>query len=405
MSIRSSLAGAALLALALGVAPTAQSPASRVVALGDVHGSLDGLPSVLRAASLVNGDGHWSGGTATFVQTGDVTDRGPGVRAVFDLVRRLGPEAEAAGGRVVPILGNHEVMNLLGELRDVTPEILGSFAGADGDKRRDGAWRTYSDLVERRARDRRGEQPLGLTRSKEAFLAAYPRGAVEYRLALGPDGDYGRWLRTLPIAVKIDRTLFMHAGAPPTTMEDVDALNARAKDELQRMDRFLAKLVAAGLGAPWFRLEDTLAVAAAEVRWANLAVQRAKATGSAPDLGDADVELIKDAAEILKVGEWSLLKGDGPLWYRGWATMEESAIDVPLDTLLARLGADRLVVGHTVNRDVRIHARLKGRLFLIDTGMLAAVYKGVPSSLELMNGGARAIYAGGRSEELVPARR
>lgn len=403
--MRVSLAGAATIALALVAVPGAQAPAARVVAIGDVHGSLDGFTSVLRAAGLVNGDGHWTGGTATFVQTGDVTDRGAGVRAVFDLIRRLGPEAEAAGGRVVPVLGNHEVMNLLGELRDVTPEILGSFAGADGDKARDAAWRTYSDLVAKRARDRRGEQPLGLTRTKEAFLAAYPRGAVEYRRALGPDGDYGRWLRTLPIAVKVERTLFMHAGAPPATMEDIDALNARAKSEVQRMDRFLARMAAAGLAAPWFRLEDTLAVAAAEVRWVNAAVARARATGNAPDLGGADPDLVQEAADILKVGEWSLLKGDGPLWYRGWATMEESAIDVPLDTLLARLGADRLVVGHTVNRDVRIHARLKGRLFLIDTGMLAAVYKGVPSALELMNGGARAIYAGGRTEELVPARR
>lgn len=405
MPFRLSIAGAALLALALGVAPGAQAPPSRVVAIGDVHGSLDGFTSVLRAAGLVNGDGRWTGGTATLVQTGDVTDRGAGVRAVFDLVRRLGPEAEAAGGRVVPVLGNHEVMNLLGELRDATPEIFASFAGPDADKTRDAAWRTYSELVARRGRERRGEQPLGLTRPKEAFLAAYPRGAVEYRLALGPDGDYGRWLRTLPIAVKIDRSVFMHAGAPPSTMEDVDALNTRARGEVQRMDRFLATLVDAGLAAPWFRLEDTLAVAAAEVRWANLAVMRAKAAGTPVDLGSADPAIVQEAAEFLKVGDWALLKGDGPLWYRGWATLDDAAIDVPLDTLLARLGADRLVVGHTVNRDLRIHARLKGRLFLIDTGMLTQVYKGVPSALELMNGGARAVYAGGRTEELLPARR
>ena len=171
------------------------------------------------------------------------------------------------------------------------------------------------------------------------------------------------------------------------------------------MDRFLARLVGAGLAAPWFRLEDTLAVAAAEVRWVNAQVARAKERGERPALDGVDIELVQEAAEILKIGEWSLLKGEGPLWYRGWATLDDATIDVPLDTLLARLGADRLVVGHTVNRDFRIRARLAGRLFLIDTGMLAPVYKGVPSALELANGRARAFYAGGRTDDLVPERR
>ena len=406
MRRRSVLAGfVALIGLAAAAAPRAQTPAPRVVAIGDIHGSLDGVTAILRSTGLTGSDGRWTGGATTFVQTGDVTDRGAGVRAVFDLLRRLGPEAEAAGGRVVPVLGNHEVMNLIGEVRDVTPEIFASFAGADADKTRDAAWRAYNDLVARRARDRRGEQPLGLTRTKEAFLAAYPRGAVEYRRALGPDGDYGRWLRSLPVAVKVERTVFMHAGAPPDTTEDLDAVNARARGEVQRMDRFLSRLVSAGLAAPWFRLEDTLAVAAAEVRWVNAQVARAKERGERPALDGVDIELVQEAAEILKVGEWSLLKGDGPLWYRGWATLDDAAIDVPLDTLLARLGADRLVVGHTVNRDFRIRARLAGRLFLIETGMLSSVYKGVPSALELTNGRARAYYAGGRTDDLVPGRR
>ena len=406
MRRRSVLAGfVALIGLAAAAAPRAQTPAPRVVAIGDIHGSLDGVTAILRSTGLTGSDGRWTGGATTFVQTGDVTDRGAGVRAVFDLLRRLGPEAEAAGGRVVPVLGNHEVMNLIGEVRDVTPEIFASFAGADADKTRDAAWRAYNDLVARRARDRRSEQPLGLTRTKEAFLAAYPRGAVEYRRALGPDGDYGRWLRSLPVAVKVERTVFMHAGAPPDTTEDLDAVNARARGEVQRMDRFLSRLVSAGLAAPWFRLEDTLAVAAAEVRWVNAQVARAKERGERPALDGVDIELVQEAADILKVGEWSLLKGDGPLWYRGWATLDDAAIDVPLDTLLARLGADRLVVGHTVNRDFRIRARLAGRLFLIDTGMLSSVYKGVPSALELTNGRARAYYAGGRTDDLVPGRR
>ena len=401
--MRPVLALAAALVAAVAVAPQAQS-ARRVVAIGDVHGSLDGLLAVLRAAGLVSADGRWSGGTATLVQTGDVTDRGAGVRGAFDLIRRLAKEADAAGGRVVPVLGNHEAMNLLGELRDVTPEICATFARSDSDKIRDDAWRDYEKLVQRRARDREGEQPPGLSRTKEGFLGAYPRGCLEYRLALGPDGDYGKWLRTLPIAARVERSVFMHAGAPPDTVESIDVLNKQARDEIARADRVLRRLSDAGLAERWFRIEDTVNVIAAEIRWVNGLVARAKETGEAPDLRGIDPMLLQEAAALLGIGEWSLLKPEGPLWYRGYALAEEPTLDAPFTALLERWDADRLVVGHTVNRDFRIRARLAGRLFLIDTGMLAPVYKGSPSALELVNGVAKAIYADGRVDELVPAR-
>ena len=49
----------------------------------------DGFDAVLRAAKLMDADGRWVGGDATLVQTGDVTDRGPRVRAVMDRLRAL----------------------------------------------------------------------------------------------------------------------------------------------------------------------------------------------------------------------------------------------------------------------------------------------------------------------------
>jgi hypothetical protein len=134
-------------------------------------------------------------------------------------------------------------------------------------------------------------------------------------------------------------------------------------------------------------------------------VAEAKARGEAPDLGGVDPALVEAASEVLGVGDWSLLDGDGPLWYRGYAMAEEAALDAPLAGLLARWDADRLVVGHSVTRDFRIRPRLDGRLFLIDTGMLAPVYKGAASALELADGTARALYADGRTDLLVPARR
>lgn len=395
---------AAVLAVAPVVSAQREAPA-RVVAVGDVHGSLEGLRGVLRAAGLIDAADRWTGGTATFVQTGDVTDRGADVRGALDLLMALEREAPAQGGRVLPVLGNHEAMNLVGELRDVTPDICARFAGPDADKVRDEGWRDYERLVKARARSRKGEQPLGLPRTKDGFFASYPRGCLEYRRALGPDGAYGKWLRQRPIAVQVGRSVFMHAGAPPDTTDSIDALNTRARDEIARMDRFVARLTSAGLAAPWFRLEDLLAVAAAEVRWVNALAEAAKAKGEAPDLAGVDVALVKEAAAITGMAAWSLLDGDGPLWYRGYAMADDAALEAPFTALLARWNADRLVVGHTVNRDFRVRQRLGGRLFLIDTGMLTPVYKGTGAALAFEGAGVTVFYGDGRRDVLTAAPR
>ena len=46
------------------------------------------------------------------------------VRDALDLLMRLEEEAQRAGGRVESLLGNHEVMNLLHEFRDVSAAAL-----------------------------------------------------------------------------------------------------------------------------------------------------------------------------------------------------------------------------------------------------------------------------------------
>ena len=383
--------------------PWAARADTRVVAIGDVHGSDDGFLAILRAAGLIDQAGHWAGGTATLVQTGDVTDRGAGVKQVLDLVRALTAEAAKAGGRVVPVLGNHEVMNLIGELRDVTPAICASFATATADATREQAWADYTALLARRARMRRGESPPALTRTRESFLQAYQRGCIEYRRAFAAQGKYGKWLRELPIAANVHGTVFMHAGASPLAEHvTLDRLNDQARDEVRRFDRFLDRLVRADLAEPWFRLEDVVAVAAAEVRWTTARIADGKARGDAPDLTDVDIALVREAAELLRIDTWSLLAGDGPLWYRGYATADEVSLDVPFTALLKLWNAERLVVGHTPAPPFRVRARMQGRLFLIDTGMLATVYNGTASALELESGRVTALYADGTRTPLVP---
>ena len=110
--------------------------AARVVAVGDIHGAGDAFAAILRAAGLIDAGQKWAGGTTTFVQTGDYLDRGGAVRPVLDLLIGLEPQAKSAGGRVEVLLGNHEVMNMVRELTDVSAEAYASFADARSEDRR-----------------------------------------------------------------------------------------------------------------------------------------------------------------------------------------------------------------------------------------------------------------------------
>lgn len=134
----------ACFAVALLLAPAAQrrTPA-RLVAIADVHGAYPQLVALLQRARLVDTRLNWIGGSAVLVQTGDVIDRGAQSRECLDLLMALETQAPKKGGAVIPLLGNHEVMNLMGQLGYVTPEIYKSFARGDSEKRRQQAYGNY----------------------------------------------------------------------------------------------------------------------------------------------------------------------------------------------------------------------------------------------------------------------
>src|SRR6188768_2119025 len=105
--------------------------AERIVAVGDIHGGYDRFVAVLRAAGVINNRDRWSGGRTVFVQTGDVVDRGPDSRRALDLLRRLERDAERDGGRVYALLGNHEVMRMVGDWRYVSEREYAAFRTID----------------------------------------------------------------------------------------------------------------------------------------------------------------------------------------------------------------------------------------------------------------------------------
>jgi hypothetical protein len=369
--------------------------ASRLVAIGDIHGAIAEFKSILKTTGLADDSGRWTGGKAVLMQTGDYMDRGAGTRAVLDLVMALEREAKDAGGRVVAVLGNHEAMNLIGETRDVTPEILATFADAQSESRRQAAWELYAKLAS--AKTAKGEAvPAVYQQTRDAWLAVHPPGYVEYREAVGPRGPYGAWLRGKPIVAEYAGSIFMHAGiAPSLAPTKLDDLNDRVRDEVRRMDLFVQRLVDAKLALPFFTLQEILQVASNEIGVANAMIVAAKEAGQAPDRSTLDIPLLTEAQEIMKIEEWTVVNPEGALWYRGFATLPDDPAGAPFAALLERYGATRFVAGHTPQQDGRITVRYGGRVILIDTGMLATVYKGRASALEIDGEKLTAVYADG----------
>ena len=308
-----------------------QSP-QRIVAVADVHGAYDRFVAILRSAGLVDNRQRWSGGRAVFVQTGDVLDRGPDSRRALDLLMRLEREASRAGGRVHALLGNHEVMRVLGDLRYVSTGEYAAFRSTESEELRERYYRAV--LAEASARAKPSNQPFDDTAFRSSFLERTPLGWVEMQMAFGPKGEYGRWLRERDTMVKINGVVFLHGGISPSVAAmGCAAVNATVRSEL---------------------------------------------AGPLTSLN----------AQTLATRE------DGPLWYRGLALENELAFDPKMDAILLALDARAIVVGHTPTEDGRLRSRFGGRLVQLDTGMLGGTFfpQGRASAVEIVDGQFTAIY-------------
>ena len=165
----------------------------RLVAIGDLHGDLAAARAALRTAGAIDERDRWIGGDLVVVQTGDILDRGDDEQAILYLLAKLETEAKAAGGALVMLLGNHELMNGAGDLRYVTA----------------GGMTDFDDVP-------------GLDPGK---LAQVPERARKRLAALGPGGPYAKRLAAHNVIAIVGDTIFSHAGVIGEWVTQVDAVN------------------------------------------------------------------------------------------------------------------------------------------------------------------------------------
>jgi len=221
----------------------------RVVAIGDVHGDFERFTAVLRSAGLIDEDGNWTGGKSHLVQDGDVLDRGPDARRAMDLLMKLEQQAAKAGGYVHALIGNHEAMNLYGDLRYVSPADYESFQTGESQKLRAAAYKAF---VEETAKQSPGGSVDDAHRQK--WESEHPLGYFERRTLFGPEGIYGKWIRGHNTIIKIDDSIFVHGGiSPQYAGYSLRKINEQVREELGDLRKIQGGIVTDQEGPLWYR--------------------------------------------------------------------------------------------------------------------------------------------------------
>ncbi|MEE8583874.1 MAG: metallophosphoesterase [Acidobacteriota bacterium] len=405
------LAGALALTLAAWRAPLPAAAASygalvRIVAVGDVHGDLPGLRTILKEAGIIDAQGNWAGGTSTFVQTGDLLDRGPDDKAVLDFMIDLQKKAQQAGGRVISLLGNHEVMNMMGDWRYVSSQSYAPFIDNKSEKRRQELLKDTVKYLKRRAKSLQQEEPDLSEAWQAQWMEDHPLGYVERRQAFDRQGTYGKWLRRQPAIAQLGGYVFLHGGISTLFSElSIKELNKRIQNELKVFDSYRKHLDSLGIILDSFTLEEFDRAVRAEL---DLQTDQ-------PDLRPFMVGNDMAAARarhrqhveflqgVLGYGSWFSMHPAGPLWFRGYAEWEDEEGALLIQEIAQAYQASAFIVGHTPQLEGGIQTRFEGRVVLIDTGLHIEFYPGgIPSALEISDGQFTAIYPDRQQTLLAP---
>jgi hypothetical protein len=359
-----------------GPLPKPAESTKPVIAVGDIHGDFDDLLLILQRMGIIDSQQHWIGSNSIFVQVGDLLDRGPKEREVMDLLMSLEKQAPNTGGQVVVLLGNHEVMNIMGDLRYVTPGNYASFADPESEKLRHDAYKKYlkwyKDHTQLLSKLPEGFFPAP---SEADWMTHHPAGFIEQREAFSPKGRYGKWLREHAVVAKIGDSVFLHGGIHPRLAAmKLDAINARVRDEIRSFDSAKQDLIDQGLLLPFFTLDEITAITRGQLIIEMNSRQ--------------DERRIKALQSLMELGGLLCVNSDGPLWFRGYAQWSDEEGGPLVDKLLVAYQTAHLVVGHTPQRSGSITSRFGGKVLLIDTGMLRSYYPfGRVSALEIQDGG------------------
>ncbi|GAA5896092.1 uncharacterized protein JCM6883_001709 [Sporobolomyces salmoneus] len=320
----------------------------RIVAIGDIHGDFPALTKILRKAELIDLRGQWIGGQTILVQTGDIVDRGVDTIACYKFMQSLRAGAEKVGGTVVSLLGNHEIMNALGDWRYVNPNDINSTTpNARTFDRSFGGERNRREAMSTGWIGQEWRTNYSITARVPFLTHSFPTtsSVVEFPKMLKGQSDKRFISEPTPFkrrsnGSKLDlegAISFVHGGIIPEYLETLSTSDSPIS-EINRIGHSLMELL----------VDHPFPV-------------------SLPSAATKEERLF-----------WS---ERGPMWNRDWALLEEKQICERVQKTCEKLGVRRLVMGHTPNFEGMLK-RCGGKVLLIDTGISRA-YGGAHSFLDI----------------------
>lgn len=129
--------------------PQVIGPVDRIIAIGDIHGDFDYLIHLLKIARVIDNNYDWIGGSTYIVQVGDQIDNcrpyynhcndidaTPNDKAsdiqIINFLDDLHEQALRQKGAVISLLGNHEILNIEGDMSYVSYENIKESQGITG---------------------------------------------------------------------------------------------------------------------------------------------------------------------------------------------------------------------------------------------------------------------------------
>lgn len=312
----------------------------KIIAVGDLHGDFKNFVIILKATKVVDEKLHWAGGKTHLVQAGDIMDRGPDAKKIFDLLMKLEKEAEEAGGKVHMLIGNHEEMNITGIAFDyigyITVEQFVSFLP---DKYREKREKEVRGLVANKTlTDIDTDKSLDIN-LREYWQDVITKDEQARKIYINYFNEiYGKWILEHNAVIKINDIIFVHGGISDEystwRLEDINNL---LRDELN-----------------YFRK-------------------------------------VQESSKFLETTFHPQIVYNklGPLWYRGLALENEKVYKNEVDRILHNLNANYMVIAHSVISNEVIStdtlSRFQGRIWTIDTG-ISDFYGGTLSALIIEDG-------------------
>ncbi|OVA11074.1 Phosphoesterase domain [Macleaya cordata] len=292
----------------------------RLVAIGDLHGDLNKSKQALKLAGLIDGSDRWIGGNTTVVQIGDVLDRGDDELKIVYFLEKLKHEASKCGGLIITMNGNHEIMNIDGDFRYVTPSSLDEFRAWANWYCIGNSMKNLCSGLDKKQRD----LFEGIPRVFPGIRKEFHEGFRARIAALRPSGPIsGRFLSGNPTVLVIGDSVFVHGGLLKNHVEyGLERINEEVRDWIKGLKgRFSPRFVRGRDSVVWLR------------RFSE--------------------ELARDC--------------------------DCSALEHVLATIP---GAKRMIMGHTI-QEVGINGVCDNRAIRIDVGMSKGCGNGLPEVLEI----------------------